>query len=159
MIGRRCGLRRDLGGVVGVELALVGGIVLIPMIFGAYDIATIVRTQSRLDQTLDGALMYAWANGGSVTTANVQANAAAAFGAGSPQPSVIATINQYCIAPATGYPASGTPASPVNGSCANGTALQSYLSVTSSVSVSPAFLLSYLSNPLTLSVSGHARIE
>ena len=109
-------LAPDRAGAISVELALLAGAVLMPLTFGAIDGAELVMCRARLDQALQEALYYSWANGGSVTAANVQTNAAAAYGATATQPSVTATITQYCIVPATGYPPSGAPGTPSNGS-------------------------------------------
>ena len=149
---------RCRGGAISVELALLGAAVLIPLTFGAIDGAELVMCRARLDQALQDALYYAWANGGVVTAANVQSNAAASYGTVATQPSVIATITQYCITPATGYPATGAPGTPSNGSCSGGQIVETYLAVTASMSVTMPVSLWFASGPVSMSVSGKARI-
>ena len=147
---------KNRDGAVSVELALIASLVLLPMTIGAVDAAQIITTRARLDQALHEAMFYAWANGGSVTASAVQTTAASAS---APQPSVTASITQYCITPATGYPSSGSPNLPNNGSCSNGQSLESYLSVTASASVTLFFTGWVITSPTTLSVTGQARIK
>jgi Flp pilus assembly protein TadG len=152
-------LGTDRAGVVSVELALLASLVLVPMTLGAIDAGQLVMSRARLDQALHAALFYAWANGGAVTVANVQTIAGSGYGNSSPQPTVTATITQYCIVPATGYPATGTPQQPSNGSCQSGQVVETYLAVNASVIVTLPFTLPFFTSPVTLSVSGRARIQ
>jgi len=151
-------LARCRAGAISVELALIGGAVLMPLTFGAIDGAELVMCRARLDQALQEALYYAWANGGSVTAANVQSNAAASYGTVATQPSVTATITQYCITPATGYPTTGTPGTPSNGSCSGGQIVETYLAITATMSVSLPVSLWFATGPVSMSVNGKARI-
>jgi Flp pilus assembly protein TadG len=148
---------RDRDGAVGMEMALVG-VFLVPLVIGAVDIGLMVRTEEQLNQTLRSGFFYAWANNGSVTAANVQTIAAASYGA-SPQPTVNATITQYCITPATGYPSSGTPQTPTSGTCPSGTSIETYLSITATISFKPIIGVSYIPNGGSLSVTGQTRIQ
>jgi hypothetical protein len=118
-----------------------------------------VRGQQQLNQSVRSALFYAWANNGAVTAANVQTVAAAAYGSASVSPpAVTATITQYCITPATGYPATGTPAKPSSGSCPTGQSVETYLFVRASIAFSPVFTVSYIAPGGSLSVTARARI-
>ncbi len=158
MTRTRRSLASDRSGVISVELALLANLVLLPMTLGAVDAAELIMARGRLDQVVHQALFYAYANSGNVTAANVQTNAAAGYGSGT-APTVSATITQYCITPATGYPATGTPAQPSNNACASGSqAIESYLYVTASISVTLPFSVSWIAQTVTLSASGKARI-
>ena len=155
---RRCSLIHDQCASISVELALLSGLILLPLTLGAVDAAQLVMARGRLDQVVQQALFYSYANFGSVTAPNVQSAAAASYGAGT-APTVTATITQYCIAPATGYPATGTPAQPSNGSCPNITqTIESYLHVNVSISVTLPFSVAWVGQTITLSASGSARI-
>lgn len=149
-------LARDRSGVISVELALIANFVLVPMTLGAVDAAQLILARARLDQVVHQALFYAY-NNSNATNANVKTNAVAGYGAGTP-PTVTPTITQYCITPATGYPPTGTPALPSNGSCTNGQALETYLTVAVSISVTLPFSVSWIAQTVTLSASGTARI-
>lgn len=150
-------LARDRSGVISVELALIASLVLVPMTLGAVDAAQLIVARARLDQVIHQALFYAYANPG-VSGASVQANATAGYGSGT-VPTVSAPITQYCITPAIGYPAIGTPALPISGSCGNGQTLESYLTVTVSISVTLPFSVSWITQTVALSASGKARVS
>jgi hypothetical protein len=139
------GLKRDRRGVISLELALIGSIVLL-------------RLQLQLDEAMRGAFFYAWANAGAVTPSDVQTVAAATY-TSTGQPTVTATITQYCLTASTGYPSTGTPATATNGTCANGLTLETYMSVTVQATYTPTFLVGYLVNNGTISVSGKSRIQ
>ena len=150
-------LRRDRSAVISIELALLAGLVLLPLTLGAVDAGELVLARARLDQALHAALFYAYSNQGSVSASGVQGAAQAGYGSGTL--TVNPAIAQYCIVPATGYPQGAAPSQPSNGSCPSGQSVETYLAVTASVSVTLPFTVSWVSPSLTLSVSGKARIS
>ena len=152
-------LRRDRSAVISIELALLAGLVLMPLTLGAVDAGELVVARARLDQALHAALFYAYSYHGAVTAADVEAAARAGYGSGT-APTVSATLTQYCIAPSNGYPQGGPPRTPTNGSCSSTTLVkETYLSVSASASVSLPFSVQWVARTVTLNVSGKARIS
>ena len=153
-----CSLIRDHSGSISVELALVASLILLPMTLGAVDAAQLAFARGRLDQVLHQAFFYAYANYGAVTATTVQLAAASSYGSGT-APTVTATITQYCITAATGYPPTGTPTQPSNGSCSiSSQTVESYLSVNASISVTLPFSVAWIGQTITLTASGRARV-
>jgi hypothetical protein len=156
---RGCSLIRDRAASISIELALIASLILLPMTLGAVDAAQLVFARGRLDQVMHQAFFYAYANYGAVTGPAVQTAATSSYGTGT-TPTVTATITQYCITPATGYPPTGTPSQPNNnGSCSNASqTVESYLSVNASITVKLPFSVAWVGQTITLSAAGLARV-
>ena len=138
---------------------MLAGLVLLPLTLGAVDAGELVVARARLDQALHAALFYAYSAQGHATTSDAVAAAQGGYGGGG-APAVGATITRYCIDPATGYPQGATPPQPSNNACPNTTqAIETYLAVTVSTSVTLPFTVRWVSPTLTFGVSGKARIS
>ena len=151
-------LRQDQSAVISIELALLAGLVLLPLTLGAVDAGELIVARARLDQALHAALFYAYSNA-NAKVADVVTAAQAGYGTGG-TPTVSAVIAQYCIAPATGYPQGATPSQPSNGSCQNtAQVVETYLTVTASASVTLPFTVQWVMPNVTFNISGKARIS
>ena len=152
-------LWHDRSAVISIELALLAGLVLLPLTLGAVDAGELIVARGRLDQALHAALFYAYSTQGNATTSGAMSAAQNGYGAGT-APAVGATITPYCIVPATGYPQGTTPPQPTNGSCPNNNqAIETYLTVTVSNSVTLPFTVQWVTSSVTFSVSAKARIS
>ena len=152
-------LRHDCSAVISVELAVLAGLVLLPLTLGALDAGELVMARARLDQALHAALFYGYSTQGKATASEAQNAALAGYGGGTP-PTVTPVIAPYCIVPAAGYPQGSTPPSPSNGSCANNTqVIETYLTVTVSSSVTLPFTVPWVTPTVTFNVSAKARIS
>ena len=150
-------LRAARAASVSVEAALVMSFVLVPSALGCMDIALALTTRARLDQGLQAAVFYAWANVGSVTASGVQSAAIAGYGTATPRPTATATINTYCITPPTGNAQNGTSV-PKSG-CPSGELQASYLTITLDASLSLPFTVPELGSTMALSSAGTVRIQ
>jgi Flp pilus assembly protein TadG len=151
---------RHRGGVASVEAALGISLVFIPLLLGIIGLGMALVTANRLDDALQAAVFYAWANpgtasawgsAGSTSVTGAQAAAAAAYGAGTPAATITVSVAFNCVS--SGY----LPTQPAsNYTCPTGQSVATYITTTAHASVTPPGLM-FPAIPLT--VSGTARVQ
>lgn len=130
-------LASESRGSVSVEAALVISLVLIPLLLGIWDYASILAVQARLDEALNAAVEYADSSPANATNKTAIANAATtAYGNATPSLALTGpTLSYYCIAVSpAGTKASGTAAI-VNTNCGSGEVLATYATLSLAATV------------------------
>jgi Flp pilus assembly protein TadG len=155
----RCGAQRR--GTASIEAALGIALVLIPLVLGVSGVGMALMTANRLDQALQAAVFYAWANPGTPAAWSAQGSSAAAaagtalaaYGAATPAATVTASVAYYCVS--GGY-TQVPPAVTSTTTCPSGQSLATYLTVTATASV--ISLGAPLPAVIPLVVSGTVRV-
>ncbi len=148
-------LIRSRRGSASVEAALSIALVLLPLTFGMIDFGEAITQASRLDRAYDAALYYVWANPGSITTANLQAAAQAAYGSATPPLTVNAGTACWCVT--AGYTKAGAVAS--TATCPSGQSIASYVTIATSIRFPLPAAFPGLASPVSLAVQGTVRSQ
>lgn len=146
----------DRRGVVSVEAALALALVVLPLLFGMFDLGSALTTRLRVDRALQAGLFGAWGIAGASTTQVAQA-AVAGAGTGSPAVSATAAIACYCLSPTATV--QGASAVACTATCPAGDVLGDWLSLTTSAPASLAFPIPGLAAALPLSATATVRIQ
>ncbi len=141
------------GGAVAVEAALVMGLLLVPLLFGFWDVAQIGLAQAEVQEGLQDAVSYV-AAGNSNNEAGITTAAQAAYGSSI---SISMSTVCYCVSMTSSSPTMPTSIS-CTSSCAAGTDLEQFMILTVSKTISVPFTVPYLGASKTVTSTGQVRI-
>ncbi len=153
-------LRAGRRGSVAVESALALLLILVPLFAGIADLGLVFSAQTRLDDALNSAALYSWANSATLTPSNLQQMITQQWGSASPA-LTIATPVFTCTCVTVG--SQGNPQSAPIG-CTNhcnsaaATIKSAYVAVKLSTEVPLPLPFPGIASPFPLAVSGTIRL-
>ncbi len=154
---RGSSLLRDRRGVAAMETALVGGLLLVPMLGGAADFGLILAGWAAASRAEQAALLYAFGTGPSAS--GMESAATAAYGTALPAPTVTASTACYCLPSSSSWDRGSASAVSCSTTCSSGDVLTEFVTVSVSAVFTLPMPLPGVASPYTISSSATARLQ
>ena len=154
---RLLALLRDRSGVAAMETALIGGLLLVPMLAGAADFGLILAGWAAASRAEQAGILYAFGTGAS--TSGMQSAATAAYGTALPAPTVTASTACYCLPSSSSWDRGSASAVSCTSTCSSGDVLTQFVTVSVSAAFTLPMPLPGISSPYTIASTATARLQ
>lgn len=150
---------RSRAGIASVEAALLGFLLLVPVLSGAADVGLIVAGWAAATRAQQAGLLYAFNAGPAVTASGVENAALAAYGGLGATPTVTASSACYCLSSDQTWDRGNAASVDCSTSCASGDTLTEFLTVAVSTTVTLPMPLPGFASPYPIAASAVVRLK
>lgn len=153
-------LRRTLAdrkGVAAIEAALLGGLLLVPLLAGAADFGLILASWAAATRAEQAGLFYAFSSGASAS--GIEGAARAAYGGVAPPPTVTASSTCYCLPSTQSYARNNASPVACTVTCRSGDMMTQFVTVSVSTSVTLPVPLPGIPTSYPVATTATARLQ